>query len=351
MAIDMKDTLTLMQAMERIKAPASFLLDTFFPNVPEAAPSTKIAVEYRKKGRSLAPFVSRGAKGINMKRAGSKVAIYEPPMMGPRTVVDPVQVMERGFGENIVSSVTPAQRAAKMQAEDLAYLQSTIINRKNKMAADILSKGSCVIEGYADDGKTVVLDTIDFDWDQKVTPAVQWDKPGATIYEDIKALSETIQENSGMIPTVMVCGKNIENYLLNNDQIMKWLAIPNAANLQIMNFAPKYISPQVRYIGRIMGLNIDMYSYTETYTNDNGVATSFIDANDVVLGVPGRGRQLHGAVTLLNDEGNGYTTYSGIYVPYYSGNKDTQELALTMYSRCVLAPEFVDDWGVIKAKG
>ena len=351
MAIDMKDTLTLMQAMERIKTPASFLLDTFFPNVPEPALSTKIAVEYRKKGRSLAPFVSRGAKGVNMKRAGSTINIYEPPMMGPRTIVDPAQLNQRGFGEDIVSSVSPAQRAAKMQAEDLAYLQSTIINRKNKMAADILTTGKCNIEGYADDGTTELLDTIEFDWDQKVTPSVHWDQAGASIYDDIKNLSETIQENSGMIPTVMVCGKNIEKYILGSDEIMKWLAIPNAQNLSIMNFAPQYTSPQVRYVGRIMGLNLDVYTYTETYTNDEGEATPFIGADDVVLGVPGRGRQLHGAVTLLNEEANGYVTYSGIYVPYYAGNKSTQELAMTMYSRCVLAPEFVDDWGVIKTKG
>lgn len=351
MAIDMKDTLTLMQAMERIKPPSSFLTDTFFPNVPPAAPTTKIAVEYRKKGRSLAPFISRGTKGANMKRAGSKIAIYEPPMMGPRTIVDPEQLMERGFGESIISSTTPAQRAAQMQANDLADLQAAIVNRKNKMAADLLINGKCAIEGWADDGTTELLDTIEFDWDQKITPSMHWDQAGAKIYSDIKNASETIQENAGLIPTVMVCGKNIENYILGNDELMKWLAIPTAANLQLANLAPQYISPQVRYIGRIMGLNLDVYAYTETYTNDAGVATPFIGADDVILGVPGRGRQLHGAVTLLDDAGTGYVTYSGIYVPYYSGNKDTQELALTVYSRCVMAPEFVDDWAVIKTKG
>lgn len=41
MAIDFKDTLSLMQAVERMKTPASFLLDTFFPQVPAVATSKK----------------------------------------------------------------------------------------------------------------------------------------------------------------------------------------------------------------------------------------------------------------------------------------------------------------------
>ena len=62
MAIDMKDTISLMQAMERIKAPATTLVDTFFPNIPTPAVTSKIMVEYRKGNRRLAPFVVDGIK-------------------------------------------------------------------------------------------------------------------------------------------------------------------------------------------------------------------------------------------------------------------------------------------------
>ena len=146
MAIELRDTVSLMQAMERITPPASFLLDTFFPLVPATAVTTKIAVEYRKRGRQLAPFVVRGAKGASLKDTGSKIAIYQPPMMGPSKVVDPEELSERGFGENIYSTTTPAQRAAIKQAEDMVDLQNAIINRKAKMAADILQTGKCDIE-------------------------------------------------------------------------------------------------------------------------------------------------------------------------------------------------------------
>lgn len=350
MAIELKDTVSLMQAMERIKQPASFLVDTFFPNMPQPAVQSTIAVEYRKKDRVLAPFITGSTKATNMKRPDAKMSFYQPPMVGPRTIVDPEMLQNRGFGEGVYSTVTPAQRATKLQAEDLVFLQGSIMNRKNKMAADLLTTGKYTIEGYADDGKQVITDEVAFDWDQKITPSVGWDQAGAKIYQDLKNASELIQQNAGIVPTICVVGKNVEQYFLDNDELGKFLAIPNLQNLTIASFQPKYISPLVRYVGTIVGLGLEIYSYAETYTDDAGKVQSFIGADDVIIAVPGRGQQLHGAVTLLNDECTGFNTYVAPYVPYYSGDKNSQQLALTMYSRFVIAPQFADDWAYITAK-
>ena len=221
MAINMKDTVSLMQAMERFKAPATTLVDTFFPNIPTPAVTSKIMVEYRKGGRRLAPFVVDGeVHGVNVSREGSNINIYEPPMVAPRRTVNPADIEQRGFGENIYTSKTAAQRAAEIQATDLKELQAMILNRKNQMAAEILTTGSYTIKGYADDGVTEKQATISFDWNQSITPDTDWDQAGATIYSDIKNASEQIQENAGIVPTVMICGKNIADYLLNNAEII-----------------------------------------------------------------------------------------------------------------------------------
>ena len=350
--IEYNDTLSLMGVMERIKPPASFLLDTFFPQMPATAPTNKIMVEYRKGKRQLAPFVVKGGKGVNMARETSNMKFYVPPMVGPRRVITPEDLEHRMFGETVFSTKTPAQRAAEIQAKDLVELRDMIINRKNKMAADILTTGQCVIEGYADDGKATVIDTISFpDWDQKLTPTTTWDKPNADIYHDIKGMSELIQENTGEIPTLMLCGKNIEDYLIHNSTLEKWLSIPNRENLAMLSFAPRFESRQIRRIGYLQALNLELYSYAETYTDDDGEVKPFLDPDYVIIANPGRGRQLHGAVTLLNDSLTGFNYYSGQYVPYYVGDKLSQEVSLTMYSRFLLAPTWADDWALIKAKG
>lgn len=350
MAIDIKDTVSLMQAMERIKAPATTLVDTFFPNIPTPAPTSKIMVEYRKGHRRLAPFVVEGAKGVNVSRDGSNVNIYEPPMVAPRRIISASDIEQRGFGENIYSTKTAAERASEIQANDLAELQAMVLNRKNQMAAEILKTGAYTINGYADDGVTAKSATITFGTVQAITPVTDWDQAGATIYSDIKNASEMVQENAGMVPTVALVGKNIADYLLNNAEIMKWLSVPSNSNLSLMSIQPRITSPQVMRIGLIESLNLEIYAYAETYVADNGTVTSFLGADDVIVGVPGRGRQLHGAVNLINDDETGFETYSGLYVPKYAASKLSNNMSLTVYSRFLLAPEFMDDWVYIKAK-
>ena len=95
------------------------------------------------------------------------------------------------------------------------------------MAGDLLTSGKYDIKGYADDGNLTVIDTVDFNFNQKIVPSTTWDQAGATIYDDIRSASEKIQEASGMVPTVMIVGKNIAGYMLSNDQIMKWMGIPS----------------------------------------------------------------------------------------------------------------------------
>jgi len=260
-----KDTFTLMQAMDRMKQPSSFLVDTFFPVVPATAVTSKIAVEYRKGARKLAPFVIPGGNGVNTSRIGSKIDFYEPPMMGPRRVLGVDELMQRSFGEDIYSTKTPEQRANEILARDLVDLQNMVVNRKNKMAADILLTGQCQIDGYGADGKVTKTDVLKFeDWTQKLEPTTKWDQANADIYGDLAEMSNSIQENAGIVPDVAICGKNIMNYILGNEAIMKYIAIPNANNLSMMSFQPRLRAPQIMYIGTIMSLNLELYSYMET---------------------------------------------------------------------------------------
>lgn len=179
------------------------------------------------------------------------------------------------------------QRGNEIQARDLAELQAAIINRKNKMAGDLLTSGKYDIKGYADDGNLTVIDTVDFNFNQKIVPSTTWDQAGATIYDDIRSASEKIQEASGMVPTVMIVGKNIAGYMLSNDQIMKWMGIPSTNNLSMFSFQPRITAPQVSFVGRIPALNLEVYTYAESYMDDDGKLKGFIGDDDVIVGIPG----------------------------------------------------------------
>lgn len=343
--IDIFDQISLMKAVEQIKPTAKFLTDTFFPQKLPTLTQDYFVVEYRKMGRMLAPYIIEGTKGLNIGRVGSNFKLYRPPMVGMTRTISPAEINQRSFGETLLySQYTPEQRAAQMQARDLVELQGMIENRKNKMAADILKTGGTTIEGYADDGKLTRVDEIKFDWNGNQSVATAWSDSTADIYSDISKASEKIQEETGTIPTLMIVGKNVPNYLINNKKIKEWLMVPNRENLAMLTIQPKYESPQILRVGIIQSLNLEIYSYRETYLDDEGKAQPFIGDDDVIIANPGQGSQMYGSVTLLNREGTRFETYASEVVPYYRGNVDSQTLSLTLYSRFLLVPSIVDSW-------
>ena len=347
------DTFQLVETIERIKPPASYLVDTWFPNqIVSSLTNGYIAVEYRKEGRLLAPFISKGGRGVNVNRGGSRINLYKAPLAGARRVIGLGDIELRQFGElPVFSTMTAEQRAAKMQADDMQDLRRMIQNTKNKMAADILQTGQTTIRGYADDGVTIETDTIKFDWNGKVNASSDWANANADIYGDIKAVSERIQEDSGFIPTLMLCGKNVEKKLLNNGTIFKWLSIPNRENLTMASFSPHYTSPQARFIGHISALNLEIISYAETYTdNITGKVKPFLHPDVAIIGVPGIGRQLYGSVAYMNQAG-AWQTIIAREVPVYHADYNAQQSSLTIFSRFLLVPETAADWTCINTCG
>lgn len=358
MPINVNDTVTMIQAMERTFTPSSFLLDYFFPNEAEPTPSAYVQMEYRKGGRLLAPFIVSGSKGINMARSDSKMNLYKPPLLGPRRVLSADDLESRGFGETIYSTTTPEQREMIIRAKDLAELQDMITRRKSWMAAQLLVNGKFDVAGYADDGKIAKVDTVSFpEWKQKLilSGTDTWDNAAAKIYDVLSEASLTVQQNAGIVPTIAIAGKNISKYLLNNTQIKDWLMMPRADTFSLLSITPQIQSPNLIRIGYIQSLNLDLYQYSEVFqdtetldTDGNPTLKPYIPDDAVVMAVPKRGKQLYGAVTLV--ENKQHVTYAAKYVPKYSANEDDNVTALTTYSRVVLCPEFVDDWYTIITK-
>ena len=338
------ETYDLIRTVEQIKNPASYLLDIFFPN-KETLMTDTLPVESMKEGRRLAPFVSKGARALNMSRAGSTVRMYKCPCIGARRTISIEDISLRSFGETpIFSTKTPAQRAAAMQARDLTDLMQMLQNRRAAMAAELLFQGKITVKAYADDGKVPEISTIDYD----MTGAIprDWTQANATIFKDLQDVSEQIQELTGTIPTLMICGKNVEKYMRDNDEMSKWLFSANVNAINFINYQPRYFSPQVRTLGYISALNLEVVSYLETYEED-GQIKSFVPEDMVLIGVPGRGRQVFGLVSYLEQSGD-WNSAAAENVPIYNFDATAQQTNLTVYSRFLPILEDVDDVRCLK---
>lgn len=344
------DTFTLLNAVEQFKPEATYLADTFFPTRMPVSFTSFVSVEYKKGKRLLAPYIVRGSKGVNVNRDTAQAKFYAAPQVGVRRILSIQDIEMRMFGETpVYSTIKPEERASAMQAQDLVDLRRMILNRKNQMAADILQKGGTTIKGFADDGQTVVIDELQFDWTGALSAQTPWTSPNAKIYDDIQEACERIAESTGVLPTLMLCGKNVEKYLRNNEEIFKWLMIPNRANLTMASFEPRYDSVNSRYIGTISSLGLEVRSYIETYTDDNGEVKHFLDPDSVIIANPGRGKQLNGAITLIEKD-SGPKTYAAEFVPHYVIDESSQVMSLSLFSRFLLIPDVIDDWVTIKVK-
>ena len=140
MPINIDDTRTLLQAIERTNPPTTTLIDTFFPAVKTFLTNT-VDMEYRKGGRRMAPFVVPGSKGVNMSRNGSQIRSYKVPLMRPKRTIEASDIERRGFGEDIYSTRTPAERAQELRAYDMAELVDACVRRQEWMAAQLLING------------------------------------------------------------------------------------------------------------------------------------------------------------------------------------------------------------------
>ena len=349
--IDYNDTISLIRAAEQIKPPATYLSDLFFPTV-EVSPTPTIMMEYRKRGREpLAPYVVEGSKGIAVKRSGSTMRVYSPPLLGPKRIITQSDVTRRGFGEMpYFSTVSAEERASKMQADDLLDLIGMVQNRKNQMAAELLTTGKITADGYADDGELTRIDELTFEWNGAYPINNGWDQSTTSIFSDLQGMSELIQEQAGIVPTVLVVGKNVPGYLWKNKEIKEWLMVPTRQNMAMMSFEPRYVTPQVQYIGTITALGLDVVCYNETYTADDWTTKSYLGVNDVIMGVPWRGTCQHAAISLIDDGETGFRTYATPYVPSYSVSKESNQMSLTLWSRFVLVPNFSCDWVYAKVK-
>lgn len=351
--LNINDTRTLLEVVERSFKPTTTLVNTFFGNVKTFVTET-VEMEYRKGARKMAPFVVPGTKGVNLARNGSQLRVYKAPLMKPKRVIEASDIMRRGFGENVYSQHTPAERAQALRANDMAELIDSIIRREEWMAAQILINGSCQIKGFADDGKTELIDTITFDgFDNKITISgdrLTWDNADtADIYNDIGDASATIRRNAGLIPTVAICSADVAKYIIDSEKLRQYMLVPSRDNLALMSIQPRLVRPELMRVGYISALSLDIYAYDGGYEDEDGTFTPYIPDGHMIIGVPGRGKRLYGAVTQLEADRE-YHTYEGQYIPKVTVDLESDTSSLAMNCRCVVCPEWLDDWAVLKVK-
>lgn len=349
MALDINQTYTLLQAINQTYPPQTLFRDTFFPNIV-TFPTESVLIDYKKGTRKMAPFVVRGG-GKNVARSGFNTKEYKPPMMAPTRPVTVEDITKRSLGENVFSTRTPEQRAQELRAADIAEMQDMCVRRIEWMCAQAMLNGAFTAKGYADDGKTAIEDTITYpEWAQKVTLTGEdlWTADIADIYGNLEDASKIVSRNSGRVPGIGIGSYDTCKKILNSKSVLDKLMIPDRNNMALMSIQPRIITPGVTRIGLIQALNLEIYAYDGIYEDEDGNIQQYIPDGMFVIGNQGRGSQLFGAVTQMDNDGV-TRTYEGSYVPKVWNEIGHDATMIRIASKAVPKPETTDDWYTIKA--
>ena len=340
MPLNFFETHTLLMAVEKLTPPTTFLRDRYFPTnaASDIFSTNDVLVEYKEGSKRVAPFVAPRKDGVTILRNGYEVQRFEPPRVAPRRMLTIDDLNKRGFGEALLSTLTPEQRQRALILKDAQELSDMISRREEAMAAEVMQTNGCIMKHIADDVDVADEKSINFangDTSWQYAPTGNWAKDYAGILGDLGAMARLLTKR-GLAATELVVGADAADAILANTEIQKLLALKN---YEAGRIDPKTLPHGVTHIATLnaKGRLIDVLCYDEEYTEGNDTK-AYIDSKTVILTAPGAGRTLYGAVNQVEQSDGLFHTYTGKRVPKYLSNADGNSRSLTLTSCPLLIP-------------
>lgn len=352
MPFNFYETHTLLAAVEQLPPVTSFLRDRYFPTntATDIFSTDDVLVEFRDGKKKLAPFVAPRKGGVTMLRNGYTMERYTPPRIAPKRPLTLDDLKKRGFGEALLSKLTPEQRQRTIMLKDAQEMDEAITRREEAMAAEVMQTNGCIMKHIADDVEIADEKEIRFysggSNPAKYTPTGNWDTGYTGIIKDLAAMARLLTSR-GLGATDLVVGADAADAILANTEIQKLLDIKNYNAGRI---DPATLPNGVSHIAtlNVKGRLIDVLCYEETYENDEGEDTAYIDTKTVVLTAPAAGRTAYGAVSQVEQSDGEFHTYTGKRVPKYLSSAEGNTRSLTITSCPILMPKAKNPFIVAK---
>lgn len=345
MPINIYQTKTMLAAVNQMAPATAFLRDRYFPTgAGDLFPTEEVLIEYKDAtGHKMAPVVLPRKGSISVEREGYTTEKMAPPLVAPSRPLTIDDLNKKGFGEDLFSDRTPAQRQAEILVQDLADFDQLITTREEYIAAQCIFNNGYVLQQYADkygnQAKEYELRFYGEEGNSAVyAPNTLWDATGEDIQGDLYQMIRMLTTKGNNASEVLL-GSDVADTLLKNATIQKLMDL---ARYNIGEIAPTELPQGAARLGRlnIRGRMIDLLTYDGTYVNEAGEVEYFVPAKKIAVTAPGAGRGLYGAVTQMEQTDNQWHSYMGRRVPRYWAEKDGREL--TVSSRPLFVPKTKD---------
>lgn len=315
MSVSLFEPRTMLEMVNSEFRARSFLRDRYFSNKKTFNTAT-VDIDIKGPGkRKLAPFVSPRIGGTLDLRNGYKTTTYKPAFIAPYRVCTAEDAMQRLPGEQLYSGRSPNDRAAAILAEDLNEMDKEITRTEEVMCAQALTTGKIVIKGEGVD------DEVDFWGDlaagdkPKSTVSTLWTASGADPLSDLRTVCRTISQKSGLTPVEMIAGAKAVDALI--DALKGDSNAFNSRRIDLGQINPRELEDGVSYIGALRLPNLDVFTYDETYYDENSSTNKPMIPDDSVL-IACRGvktTRAYGLVDIVNVADNTHKFVEGDRVP------------------------------------
>ncbi|AZS99907.1 major capsid protein [Salmonella enterica] len=309
--IDIFERRTMLEPVIQNFEPRRFLLRTFFPGI-STFNTEKVDLDFVRGGRTMAPFVGKGYGSKTVERHGFETKTLRPPLVAPDLVTTAEHLLNRLPGENIYNSKSPQERAVEQLGKDLVELDDMVNRREEWMCSQVLFSGMVEIVG------TGVEETVYFwpdnDADKpylELTGDDLWTSAASDPLVNVRNWKRKVSLTSGFTPRVAVMGAKVVDAFVANEAISKYL---DNRRKELGKIEPKDLEEGVTFYGTIEG--VDFYGYDELVYNDvSGKTEPLVPEDKILLGAPGRGEMLYGAVVLADEAEKSFTLVESPRVP------------------------------------
>lgn len=336
------DTYVLMAITEEIVPQQTFFKDRYFPTGEnDIFACDKVLTEYRKGDRKMAAFVDSRAGDIPMDRRGYGIHEFQPAFIAPSRLLTLDDLRKRGFGEAIYANSTPAQRAARLQLDDLTDMNRRIARREEWMCAQTMINNACTMQSYIDDkteGEKLFVKFYDEASDHTYTVANKWNADGGDFFGDVKAMCRKLSRR-GLRAADLVLGSDAADAIYDLPEVKERL--DRNSGIITGTIDPKLTSYDgVAYMGPVNfgGFVLNLFSVDESYVDDSGIEQKYFPSNAAMVTAPGCGHMMYGQISQIDYGSTDFSTHAAIRVPKFILDQPNDIRKLRLGTRPLAAP-------------
>lgn len=343
-----RETYKLVKTVKKMYPVVQFLKDRYFPDGPVYY-SEKALIEFKKKGRKIAPFVIPLVNGIVMEKDGYRTDIVDAPYIAPKRVITAKELEQKAFGESPESGRSPEQRENELESEFIDDNRISILRRHEKMCADILLTGQVIMKHYATAEDAAKGENYDFKYLRFYEGEFKNKYKFTKKFKDMTT-SEKIQEFYKMATVLRKRGVRATDIVMTSDVSMllmsdkDFLEFYNKAKVNIGEINPTELPDGVVSNGsiNINGVVMTLFTYDEIYEDLDGEEKAILPAGTIAFLQPNMGTTVYAQVTFYTKDG--FKSYAEKIVPRLVGDEKSNMAEVQVFSRPVMYPNDMDGW-------